>query len=114
MSTVLRAGEREYRERLRKKDLEIAEQLDKVEVRIGRNKNYSECRKSSVVQNHTKKVLGRNLDHLYCTFISFCHVVPRCNKCDIAPFTYIFPPLGMHLVDFMLSCIFNVSDYNTM
>ena len=47
-------------------------------------------------------------------FISRCHVVPRCNKCDIAPFTYIFPPLGMHLVDFMLYCIFNVSDYNTM
>ena len=47
-------------------------------------------------------------------FISRCHVVPRCNKCDIAPFTYIFPPLGMHLVGFMLSCIFNVSDYNTM
>ena len=63
MSTVLRAGEREYRERLRKKDLEIAEQLDKIEVRIGRNNNYSECRKSSVVQNHTKKGLGGNLDH---------------------------------------------------
>ena len=47
-------------------------------------------------------------------FISHCHVVARCNKCDIAPFTYIFPPLGMHLVGFMLSCIFNVSDYNTM
>ena len=50
----------------------------------------------------------------YYVLISRCHVVPRCNKCDIAPFTYIFPPLGMHLVDFMLSCIFNVSDYNTM
>ena len=49
-----------------------------------------------------------------CIFISCCHVVPRCNKCDIAPFTYIFPPLGMNLVDFMLYCIFNVSDYNTM
>ena len=48
------------------------------------------------------------------TLISCCHVVPRCNKCDIAPFTYISPPLGMHLVGFMLSCIFNVSDYNTM
>ena len=46
--------------------------------------------------------------------IARCHVVPRCNKCDIAPFAYIFPPLGMHLVGFMLSCIFNVSDYNTM
>ena len=34
MSTLLRAGEREYRERLRKKDLEIAEQLDKIEVRV--------------------------------------------------------------------------------
>ena len=50
----------------------------------------------------------------YTVFISRCHVVPRCNKCNIAPFTYIFPPLGMHPVGFMLSCIFNVSDYNTM
>ena len=50
----------------------------------------------------------------YNNIISRCHVVPRCNKCDIAPFTYIFPPLGMHLVGFMLYCIFNVSDYNTM
>ena len=31
-ASLLRAGEREYRERLRQKDLEIAEQLDKIEV----------------------------------------------------------------------------------
>lgn len=31
-ASMLRAGEREYRERLRNKDLEIAEQLDKIEV----------------------------------------------------------------------------------
>ena len=31
-ASLLRAGEREYRERLRNKDLEIAEQLDKIEV----------------------------------------------------------------------------------
>ena len=30
--SLVRAGEREYRERLRHKDLEIAEQLDKIEV----------------------------------------------------------------------------------
>ena len=29
---MLRAGEKEYRERLRNKDLEIAGQLDKIEV----------------------------------------------------------------------------------
>ena len=33
-ASLLRAGEREYRERLRNKDLEIAEQLDKIEVRF--------------------------------------------------------------------------------
>ena len=33
-ASMLRAGEREYRERLRNKDLEIAEQLDKIEVRM--------------------------------------------------------------------------------
>ena len=32
MNLLLRAGESEYRERLRKKDLEMAEQLDKIEV----------------------------------------------------------------------------------
>ena len=31
-ASLVRAGEREYRERLRQKDLEIAEQLDKIEV----------------------------------------------------------------------------------
>ena len=31
-ASLLRAGEREYGERLRNKDLEIAEQLDKIEV----------------------------------------------------------------------------------
>ena len=33
-SSVRRAGESDFRERLRKKDLEIAEQLDKIEVCI--------------------------------------------------------------------------------
>lgn len=33
-ASLVRAGEREYRERLRQKDLEIAEQLDKIEVRV--------------------------------------------------------------------------------
>ena len=60
------------------------------------------------------KVVGDHPNHWLTELISHCHVVPRCNKCDIAPFTYIFPPQGMHLVGFMLSCIFNVSDYNTM
>ena len=51
---------------------------------------------------------------LHPTTISCCCVVPRCNKCDTAAFTYSFPPLGMHLERFMLLCIFNASDYNTM
>ena len=34
-TSLVRAGEREYRERLRQKDLEIAEQLDKIEVQVG-------------------------------------------------------------------------------
>ena len=59
-------------------------------------------------------ILKLHMCNFLAELISRCHVVPRCNKCDIAPFTYIFPPLGMHLVGFMLSCIFNVSDYNTM
>ena len=42
-ASLLRAGEREYRERLRNKDLEIAEQLDKIEVTLTECTMYMYC-----------------------------------------------------------------------